>query len=134
MWIASASGRVERSPWIFNLLLKLLRQEKDVIGLLESDPWGSSGKEKPAASNEANGSTNGDNSNNNSSSPKYIRIEKYRYKFYNHKSNSRGSANDSSIDDHNEEKPYWVRERIGRYFPLEGVMTTDMLEEIVNGR
>jgi len=114
MWIASASGRVERSPWIYSLLLKLLRQEKDVIGLLESDPW------KPDMGAESK-------ADDDSNAPKYIRIEKYRYKFYDTKdgTNSHG---------HEEKAPYWVRERVGRYFPRQGITTADMLEELVNGR
>jgi hypothetical protein len=38
MWIASQSGGIDRSPWL-SFLLKLLRQEKDVIDLIEDDPW-----------------------------------------------------------------------------------------------
>ena len=64
MWIAAQTGRIERNPWMLSLLLKLLQQEKDVIGLLESDPW---------AENDAK--------------PKYIRIEKYKYSF-----NEKGSS------------------------------------------
>lgn len=112
LWIASVSGRVERSPWIYSFLLKLLRQEKDVIGLIESDPW------KPD-----DGSAEG-NADNGVNRPKYIRVERYRYMFYDRKN---GNCNE-------DEPPYWVRERVGRYFPRQGVMTVDMLEELVNGR
>lgn len=98
------SGRVERSPWIYSLLLKLLKQEKDVIGLLESDPWQTGG---------------------NSGKPKYIRVEKYRYKFYDSRvdvgSDGKGGGN----------APFWVRERISRYFPQQGGMTADILETFV---
>ena len=58
MWIASSSGGLDRSSWMYSLLFKLLTQEKDVLALIESDPWQAS-----------NGR------------PKYIRIEQYRYKF-----------------------------------------------------
>lgn len=61
MWIASCGGNIERSPWMFNLLLKLLEQDKDVCGLLEFDPFA-----------PVNGETR---------KPKYIRVEKYRYNF-----------------------------------------------------
>lgn len=128
MWIASASGRVERSPWLFSFLLKLLKQEKDVVGLLESDPW-SSEKNLESANGDTNGSSaNADNSKG--TGPKYIRIEKYRYKFYNHREDD--NANVSDDGDDAGKKPYWIRERLGRYFPRQGVVTADMLEEIVN--
>lgn len=103
MWIASQSGRVERSPWLMSLLLKLLRQEKDVIDLIEYDPWESL----------------------EDASPKYIRIEKYLYKFDNHRNSPNGGT---------AKPPYWVRHRVGRFFPKQGVMTTEMLEDLVNGR
>jgi len=114
MWIASATGRVERSPWIYSLLLKLLRREKDVTGLLESDPW------------EVDLSSEG-RAGDDSDAPKYIRIEKYRYKFYDMK-------NSTISNDVGERAPYWIRERVGRYFPREGVVTADMLEDLVKGR
>mmetsp|Transcript_12637 Transcript_12637/g.18907 ORF Transcript_12637/g.18907 Transcript_12637/m.18907 type:complete len:710 (-) Transcript_12637:1276-3405(-) len=95
MWICAQTGRIERNPWMLSFLLKLLQQEKDVIGLLESDPWDGSG-----------------------TSPKYIRVEKYKYSY-----NKRGST------------PYWNRERIGRYFPYgQGVLTEAMLKDIIRGR
>ena len=98
MWIASQTGRIERNPWILSLLLKLLQQEKDVLDLLESDPW---------AGNDA--------------APKYIRVDKYRYSY-----NKKDLGTDGS--------PYWVREKIGRYFPYrQGVLTESMLKDIVNG-
>mmetsp|Transcript_25720 Transcript_25720/g.43602 ORF Transcript_25720/g.43602 Transcript_25720/m.43602 type:complete len:711 (+) Transcript_25720:134-2266(+) len=95
LWISAQTGRIERNPWMLSFLLKLLQQEKDVIGLLESDPWDGSG-----------------------TSPKYIRVEKYKYSY-----NKRGSS------------PYWNRERIGRYFPYgQGVLTEAMLKDIIRGR
>eukprot|EP00585_Thalassiosira_rotula_P004627 CAMPEP_0196135298 /NCGR_PEP_ID=MMETSP0910-20130528/3988_1 /TAXON_ID=49265 /ORGANISM="Thalassiosira rotula, Strain GSO102" /LENGTH=694 /DNA_ID=CAMNT_0041395419 /DNA_START=322 /DNA_END=2406 /DNA_ORIENTATION=+ len=112
MWIAAVSGRVERSPWIYRFLLKLLRQEKDVIGLLKSDPWKA----------ELGAESNDDDSSN---APKYIRIEKYSYKFY--------DTNNATISNDDEgNKPYWVRERLGRYFPRQGVASADILEELAN--
>jgi len=95
LWISAQTGRIERNPWMLSFLLKLLQQEKDVIGLLESDPWDGSG-----------------------TSPKYIRVEKYKYSY-----NKRGSS------------PYWNRERIGKYFPYgQGVLTEAMLKDIIRGR
>ena len=107
LWIASQSGRVERSLWIFSLLLKLLRQEKDVLDLIESDPW------VTTPTNTSGESNTDDNSNKK---PKFIRIEKYRYKFVHPSEHS---------------KQYWQRERVGRYFPRQGVVTAEMLEEVV---
>eukprot|EP00559_Dactyliosolen_fragilissimus_P007292 CAMPEP_0184866788 /NCGR_PEP_ID=MMETSP0580-20130426/23736_1 /TAXON_ID=1118495 /ORGANISM="Dactyliosolen fragilissimus" /LENGTH=129 /DNA_ID=CAMNT_0027366655 /DNA_START=332 /DNA_END=718 /DNA_ORIENTATION=- len=59
MWIASLSGNVERNPWMYNFLKKLLLQDPDVVALLEKDPF--YGEEKP----------------------KYIRVTKYRYRYGN---------------------------------------------------
>ena len=54
-----------------SFLLKLIRQEKDVIDLIECDPW----KLLPSESLQ----------HGEVASPKYIRVEKYLYKFYNHR-------------------------------------------------
>ena len=98
MWIAAQTGRIERNPWMLSFLLKLLQQEKDVVDLLESDPWAESGV-----------------------SPKYIRVDKYKYSF-----NKKNAENKSSS--------YWERERIGRYFPYgQGVLTEEMLKDIIKG-
>lgn len=75
---------------MYSLLLKLLQQEKDVVGLLECDPW---------AGDEIG--------------PKYIQVEKYKYKFA--KTPAR----------------YWEREKIGRYFPRQGIVTADILTGLV---
>lgn len=99
MWIASQLGRVERSPWMYSFLLKLLNQETDVMKLLKTDPWMS-------------------NSNNDAVRPKYIRIEKYKYNFCSRK------APDKS--------QFWSRERVGSFFPHQGVMTTETLNDIVD--
>ncbi len=110
MWIAAQSGGVERSPWLMSLLLKLLRQEKDVVDLIEGDPW------KPAHASLCE-------------SPKYIRIEKYIYKFCDHRAhlNAQTRTEDSK-------PPYWVRQRVGRYFPRQGIATAEMLEDLLNKR
>mmetsp|Transcript_28643 Transcript_28643/g.32889 ORF Transcript_28643/g.32889 Transcript_28643/m.32889 type:complete len:676 (-) Transcript_28643:119-2146(-) len=86
MWIASCCGSIDFSPWMLTFLLKLLQQDEEVIGLLESDPWKVSSSEIDSEMK-----------------PKYIRVEKYLYKF-----------NELNQDN------YWVRERVGRYFPPEG--------------
>ncbi|KAL3766507.1 hypothetical protein ACHAW5_001176 [Stephanodiscus triporus] len=118
MWIAAQSGGVERSPWLMSLLLKLLRQEKDVIDLMEGDPW------KPASHASGGVDVKEDES------PQYIRIEKYIYKFYDPKTD--GSSHIRHVKDSN--PPYWVRQRVGRYFPRQGIMTAAMLEELLSKR
>jgi hypothetical protein len=101
MWIASIAGGIERSPWIFSFLLKLLEQDKEVCSLLKKDPFGS------------NDDNNGDDTSIGRK-PKYIRVEKYRYKFNNAK-----------------EGNYWTRERMGRYFPRQGICSAEMLKEYI---
>ncbi|EJK50020.1 hypothetical protein THAOC_31048 [Thalassiosira oceanica] len=90
MWISSQIGGIERSPWMYSFLLKLLKQEEDVVSLLASDPW------------------SGDKIG-----PKYIQVEKFRYKF-------------AKTD------RYWEREKTGRYFPRQGIVTADMLASLIN--
>ena len=65
---------------------------------------------------------NGENNGEAPALPKYIRIEKYLYKFAVNGDGDGGKA------------PYWVRERVGRFFPRQGVVTADMLQELVYGR
>ena len=96
MWIASQLGHVDRSPWMYSFLLKLLNQERDVMDLIKEDPW-----KRDTTIDTAQ--------------PKYIRIEKYKYKF-----NSTGTKG-----------PYWTRERTGRFFPRHGVMSTETLNEMI---
>lgn len=59
MWIAAVCRSLDRSPWIFRFLLKLLQQDPQVLALLANDPWKVSTEK-----------------------PKYIRIDVYRYKFH----------------------------------------------------
>ena len=60
LWIAACFGPIERSPWIYHLMIKLLEQDPQVIGsLLANDPW--QGEDNP---------------------PKYIRADLYRYSFH----------------------------------------------------
>lgn len=121
MWIAAQSGSIERSPWLMSLLLMLLRQEKNVIDLIKSDPW------KPAPRTPH---TNVGGDSNGADSPKYIRIEKYIYKFYSH--GAHGNAQSHHTD--GSKPPYWVRHRVGRYFPRQGIVTAEMLKELLNKR
>ena len=92
MWIASTVGSLERSPWMYNFLLKLLEQDLGVLRLLDSNPF--------------EGETKG---------PKYIRVEKYVYKF------RKPDCNSTSP------QPYWDRKLIGRVFPRQGVADRDTL-------
>ena len=96
MWIASVVGNIDRSPWMFNFLLKLLERDPDVLDLLQSDPF--EGEEE---------------------GPKYIRVDKYRYKFHRPERNAKGP------------KPYWDRVMIGRVFPRQGIATVADLKDLV---
>ena len=102
MWIASQLGNIDRSPWMYSFLLKLLHQEKEVTDLISNDPW--------------------DKDAEDTAQPKFIRIEKYKYKF------NQGEYS-SGI-----ETEYWTRERTGRFFPYRGVVTTDTLNELIRER
>jgi hypothetical protein len=95
MWIAALLGYPERSPWLYTLLLRLLQQDPEVISLLRQDLF--KGTEKP----------------------KYIRIEKYRYKF------SQGKQRQGK------KEQYWDREWIGQVFPRHGVASKEDLEAVV---
>ena len=57
LWIAACFGGIERSPWLYTLLQKLLEGDEQVMKLLANDPW-------------------------NGKRPKYIRIETFRYGFH----------------------------------------------------
>mmetsp|Transcript_2768 Transcript_2768/g.5406 ORF Transcript_2768/g.5406 Transcript_2768/m.5406 type:complete len:757 (+) Transcript_2768:339-2609(+) len=128
MWIAAQSGRIERNPWLYKFLLKLLQRGKDVIDLLEGDPWESSSSDATIHSHvdEREVSTKAGSLRTIpelTHGPKYIRIEKYRYKFFDNKNNAKLGDRD--------EPQYWIRERVGRYFPEQGVMTKEILEEFL---
>jgi len=102
MWIASVAGGIDRSPWMYSFLLKLLQQDEEVLGLLEYDPW-----------------KVGDNVGK---VPKYIRVDKYLYKF--------STSTNSTITEATS-KQYWEREKVGRYFPRQGIASVDSLQEVV---
>jgi hypothetical protein len=57
---ASTIRNVDRSPWIYPFLQRLLEQDPDVLGLLDSDPFKGGGAE----------------------GLKFIRVETYCYKFH----------------------------------------------------
>jgi hypothetical protein len=96
MWIASIIGNIDRSPWMYNFLLKLLERDPDVLDLLKCDPF--------------EGEKEG---------PKYIRVDKYRYKFHKPERNVKGRQR------------YWDREMIGRVFPRQGIATVADLKDLV---
>jgi len=131
MWIASVGGGIERSPWMYNFLLKLLREDKSVLALLDRDPWddnNASNQNTDKSSSSSNvGSSNGfeDGVRKDVSHrriPKYIRVEMYKYKFYDGIKNGEADEN----------PPYWIRERISKsFFPKQGVATDAILEELV---
>ena len=97
IWIASTIRNIDRSPWIYSFLFRLLEQDPDVLSLLESDPF----EGEPE-------------------SPKYIRIDKYRYKFQKPDRKDDGK------------QPYWTRELIGQAFPPRGVATLETLHDYVH--
>lgn len=119
MWISQFS----RQPpaWMYNFLLKLLLRDPGVIRLLDDqngDPWALS-KEK--IESHVN-TTQGAGEKSSFGQPKYIRVERYKYKFYKPHVNSREGG----------KEPFWVRERLGRFFPLQGVVGVDDLQAIVS--
>lgn len=67
MWIASVAGDINRSPWLYSFLMKLLEKDQDVIKLLANDPFEGKGN------------------------PKYIRITKYKYNFGGENKNGKGT-------------------------------------------
>lgn len=59
MWIAANMQSLDRCPWMYQFLKKLLQQDSKVMKLLESDPW-----------------------KNSSEKPKYIKVDLYSYRFH----------------------------------------------------
>ena len=105
---------------MYSFLLKILQEDRHILGLLESNygnPW-----------SEATGSVCNANNYKEATTglqvgegkPKYIRVDKYKYKF------AKPGAKDN-----NGEEVYWERKKIGKYFPKEGLVTEDDLDEIV---
>ena len=137
MWIASVCGGIERSPWLLKLLLKLLEQDQGVLALLDGDPWADEAhnenqEKKPSnvygvsSEDDPWDFTNDDNTGSSgdevrSRGPKYIRIEKYQYEF----------NYDKNLKDDSGKPLYWKRQRVGRYFPLQGVLTKEILRDII---
>ena len=65
MWIAASCRTLERSPWLYRFLFKLLQKDKTTQQLLEKDPFEGEAKQ-----------------------PKHIRVDCYRYRFHQGKDDS----------------------------------------------
>jgi hypothetical protein len=96
MWIAATCKNFERSPWMYTFLAKLLKRDNQVTNLLAEDPWKDSAE-----------------------SPKYIRVDMYRYNF--HKP-TKGEK----------DAPYWDREFLRRVYPRQGVVSLETLKYEIN--
>jgi hypothetical protein len=59
MWVASTLHTIERSPWLYSFMIRLLQQDPDVLNLLRRNPF-----------------------TDVQYQPKYIRIDMYKYKFH----------------------------------------------------
>jgi hypothetical protein len=59
MWIAATCQNIDRSPWMYNFLVKILQRDNQVSNLMAEDPFKDS-----------------------SEAPKYIRVDMYRYHFH----------------------------------------------------
>lgn len=70
MWIAANCRTLDRSPWMFNFLIKLLQQDQAVLALMAGDPFA---EEPPHLQ------------------PKYIRIDKFAYNFHKPKNGQQDS-------------------------------------------
>jgi len=112
MWIAACLGSIERSPWMYRFLWMLLREDEGVLGLLKCNPWGGE-DDDGTKGGVADGSGN---DNVDDGKPRYIRVERYKYRFN---------------DNDGEDQDYWVREKIGNFFPRQGICTEGMLEDMI---
>ena len=130
MWIAAVCGGIERSPWLLKLLKKLLDQDQGVLDLLAEDPWVDAKKSDLKQDNATGNKTGGSKDSNDwdfregagtRPGPKYIQIIKYRYNF----------NYDKTLVDESGKMLYWRRERIGRYFPRQGVLTKELICDMI---
>mmetsp|Transcript_21453 Transcript_21453/g.27274 ORF Transcript_21453/g.27274 Transcript_21453/m.27274 type:complete len:312 (-) Transcript_21453:3-938(-) len=143
MWIAACSGSIQRSPWIYNFLCKLLQRDEKVLGLLANDPWtgveSSNGDEygheqvQDAGANEEKVDPKQTDylPMHKTGQPRYIRIDRYKYKFYKPQGGGKEVHTNNNNDNGGKKvvkgKPYWVREYIGRFYPKQGVATEQSL-------
>lgn len=99
MWIAANCMTIDRSSWMYSFFIKLLQQDDGVLNsLMAGDPW-----------------------NGSCEPPKYIRIDRYYYKFH-----------ETSKNEQN--PPYWDRELLGRFYPRQGLATIESLKGELGGR
>ena len=95
MWIAASFGRIDDSPWIFPFLAKILEQDQEVLNcLMNGDPWIDSAE-----------------------SPRYIRVQLYRYQFH------KASPNEK-------DPPYWDRYLIRNVYPQNGLANLSSLYDM----
>jgi hypothetical protein len=106
MWIAATCRVVDRSPWLYRFMIKLLEREPRVLSLMGEDPWKGEARAGGA-----------------SLLPKYIRIDQYRYRFHKPR---RGEV----------DPPYWDREFQSRAYPRrgQGVATVESLKDEIKRR
>jgi lipase maturation factor 1 len=95
MWLAANYGRIDCSPWMYSFLVKLLERDAGVLSLMQGDPWEDS-----------------------LDPPRYIRIQRYRYRYYK-------SSRDEKYP------PYWDRELIGNVYPMNGLATLSDLKAMI---
>jgi len=115
MWIAACLGSIERSPWMYRFLLMLLREDDGVLGLLECNPWEEEEEEADDNDGRNRGITGGGRDDKmDGGKLKYVRVERYKYKF----------SEDNGKD-------YWVREKIGNFFPKQGICTEGLLKDLI---
>jgi hypothetical protein len=87
IWFA-AMGDYSQSPWLIHLIYKLLKGDKDALGLLSNDPFGGV-------------------------PPKYIKVDKYRYRF------SKGYENG-----------WYQREKVDVYLPVLSLESKTLLQYV----
>jgi hypothetical protein len=98
MWLAATNPNtsIETTPWLKSFLIKLLEQnDEDVMNLIQKDLW-----------------------KNSDTKPKYIRVDRYRYRFH------KPTAGET-------DPPYWHREFLSRVYPRQGLATIDSLKELL---
>jgi hypothetical protein len=106
MWIAASCRLVDRSPWLYRFMIKLLERERRVLSLMGEDPWAEEARAGDA-----------------SLLPKYIRIDLYRYKFHKPRPGEKDPL-------------YWDREFHARVYPRrgQGVSTIESLNDDIRRR
>ena len=103
---------------MFNFLIKLLKRDPAVTGLLAKDPFAIPEEHQ--------------NDDNTSAYPpaKYIRILLYRYTFYKPQKDDLVGRKEGKVN----EPPYWKRQLMGRVYPQQGVATIASLQTEIRMR